>query len=225
MKKLLLSLIPTLILIVVLTLSFACSPGDELPDRLYLDSINLSGGEPLTLTGDGLVWLEFRPDIDFETVRANGKPTWVKRGVIGGWSLPPNAVGEELYMEIHAPNRWDEASNVYVHIHYYLDTKNTGKNVNLELSWTYFTEGDIIPDTSTDLTEETTTGTAAQYKSYQVEFILDYDITPANPLASSDELHLKLRRIDATSNEAAGEIVVTHIGVVFRRDKLGAETP
>ena len=221
MKKLLLSLI----LLGALVLPSACSPGDELPDRLYLDSLNISGENPLTLTGDGLVWLEFRPDIDFETVRANGKPTWVKRGIIGGWSLPPIAVGEELYMEIHAPNRWDEASDVHVHAHYYLDTANTDKNVNLELSWTYFSDGDIVPATSTILTTETNTGTAAQYKSFHIDFILDYDIEPTDTMISSDELHLKLRRINATSDEAASEIVVTHTGVIFRRDKLGAETP
>ena len=220
-KKLLLGLLLTAIL-VLLT---ACGLGDELPDKLYLRDINLSGENPLTLTGDGLVWFELRPDLDFETVRANGMPTWVKRGIVGGWSLPPNEVNEELYMELHAPDRWDNASDIHVHIHYYLDTANTGKNVNLELSWVYTTDGDIIPNTSTILTEETTTGTAAQYQSYRVAFLLDYDVIPADPLVSSDEIHLKLRRIDATSDEAAGEIVITHVGLVFRRDKLGVETP
>jgi len=201
----------------------------------WFDDLNVEGnlsveGEStfsnqIHLMGDGKVWLEFRPDIDFETVRANGKPTWVKRGIIGGWSLPPNAAGEELYMEIHAPNRWDEVSNVYIHVHCYLDTANTGKNFNMELSWAYFSDGDIVPNTSTILTTEIATGTAAQFKSYHMDFILDYDIFPADPLVPSDEIHLKLRRLDASSNEAVGEIVITHIGIVFRRDKLGAETP
>lgn len=212
----------SLLLILVLLLT-GCYVGDW-SDDVYLERLTL--GDQLTLEDDGLVWLEFRPDIDFETVRANGKPTWVKRGIIGGWSLPPDVVGEELFMEIHAPNRWDESSDVYIHVHCYLDTANTDKNFNLELSWAHITDGDVVSDNvSENLTAETATGVAAQYTQYHVDFILDYDVDLADPLIISDELHMRLRRIDATANETAGEIVITHIGVVFRRDKLGAITP
>jgi len=211
------------LLIVLILLLPSCYAGDW-SDDVYLERLTLS--DQLTLEGDGLVWLEFRPDIDFETVRANGKPTWVKRGIVGGWSLPPDTPGEELFMEFHVPNRWDEASNVHVHVHCHLDTANTDKNFNLELSWVHITDGEVIPDnTSENLTTETATGTAAQYTQFHVDFILDYDVKPADVLVVGDELHMRLRRIDASANETAGEIVVTHVGIVFRRDKLGVVVP
>jgi len=214
-------ILPVLLLTLTLLLS-GCYAGDW-PDDVYLTNLTLEG--PLVLTEDGLVWIELRPDLDFETVRANGMPTWVKQGIVGGWSLPPNEVGEELFMEIHAPNRWDEESDVYVHVHCYIDTANTDKNFNLELSWVYISEGDVVPNTSVVLTTQIGTGIAVQYTSYHVDFILDYDINSGDPLLSSDEIHIKLRRIDATVDEVAGEIVVTHTGIVFRRDKLGATEP
>lgn len=220
-------LLPVFLLTIALIFnSTACAPGDELPDRLYLRGLNLSGENPLTLSGDGLVYLELRPDLDFESVRANGKPTQVSRGIVHGFSLPIYAADdEELFLQIHIPHRWDEYSDILIHIHCYLDSPNTDKNFNLQLSWASFSDGDIIPATGTDLTVETSTGTAAQYQSFHIDYTIDYDIVPADPLQSSDELHLRVRRLDASANEIAGEVVITHLGAVFRRDKLGSATP
>lgn len=236
-----------------MVLVIGCSPNDPIPGSLYTQDIapgtsgvgdydvgeadnpytdgyfgglTLSGNEPLLLVDDGLVYLEFRPDIDFETVRAQGKPTWVKRGIVGGWSLPIFAAdNEELYMMIHIPHRWDGASDITIHIHCYIDTANANKNFNVQFSWENFTDGDVIPATSNDLAEETATGAGPQYMTYHIDYIIDYDIDPAHPLVSTDELHFRVRRLNATVDEIAGEIVITHIGVVFRRDTLGSSTP
>ena len=223
-KKLLLSLI----LVIVLTCPFACAPGDELPDRLYLDSLSIKGENPIILTGDGKVYIEFRPDLDFTTITALGKPTWVTRGVFGGFSLPIYVGGqnEELFFDICAPNRWDEASDAYAHIHCFLDTANTDKNFNLEVAWNYFTKfEDVVPDTVYTITVEVNTGTAAQYQAYQMDLPIDYDIRPDDPLKWDDNMGFRLRRVDASADEITGEIVVTHFGLVFLRDKLGSSAP
>ena len=82
--------------------------------------------------------------------------------------------------------------------------------------------GSVVPDTDNDIAVETPTGTAVQYKSFHVAFTLDFDIDGvANKVLSSDEVHIRLRRIAATANEISGEVVVTHIGIVIHRDKLG----
>lgn len=60
----------------------------------------------ISLEGDGQVWLEFRVDLDFESVRAHGVPTWVTRGVFGGFSLPVGGADEELQFECCVPDRW-----------------------------------------------------------------------------------------------------------------------
>jgi len=62
--------------------------------------------DQVTLVDDGRIWLEFRVDLDFESVRAHGVPTWVTRGVFGGFSLPVGGANEELQFECCVPNRW-----------------------------------------------------------------------------------------------------------------------
>jgi len=62
--------------------------------------------DQITFVDDGRVWLEFRATLDFESVRANGAPTWVTRGVFGGFSLPVGGANEELRFECCVPGRW-----------------------------------------------------------------------------------------------------------------------
>lgn len=192
----------------------------------YFEHLHLSGTEPFRLMDDAKVYIELRPDLDFETVKAQGKPVRIVRGIIKGWEFPIyNNDNQELFFEMHAPHRWDEASDILLHVHCYLDTANNGKNFNLQVSWENFTDDDVIPATSNNITAETPTGAAIQYQSFHVDYIIDYDIDPASPIVASDELHFRLRREAASANEIAGDIVVTHIGVVFLRDKLGSPTP
>jgi len=181
---------------------------------------------PVNLTGTGRVYIELRPDLDFETVRAFGKPDWVLRGVIGGFSLPIYAAdNEELYLECHIPYRWDNISDILVHVHCYIDTANAAKNFQIQLAWEHFTDGDIIPATSNPVVVETATGAGVQFQSYHVAFTIDYDIDVGDPIISTDEMHMRVRRIAATVGEIAGEIVVTHVGVVYLTDKLGVAAP
>jgi len=82
---------------------------------LYAENITLSGSGPVILEGEGLVWIEFRPDLDFESVRAHGVPSWVVRGVFGGFSLPIYAADwEELQIEICVPDRWYRPAWTYL---------------------------------------------------------------------------------------------------------------
>jgi len=79
----------------------------------WFNELHLSG--PTTLTDGGQVWLEFRPSLDFSSVRANGKPTWVTRGLFGGFSLPVfSADDEELYFEMCTPGRWAGTAWTYL---------------------------------------------------------------------------------------------------------------
>lgn len=192
---------------------------------LWLDA-GLTMGGALTLEDAGLVYLEMRAVLDHTRILGNLKPTKVTRGLVQGYSLPLYAADEEIYLEVCVPGRYDGASDIFVHVHCYLDTANTGKNFNLVLEWVHFTPGtDAVPNTDTDVPVETATGTAAQYKSFEVSFTLDYDLFTPDNIAGDDQLHLRLRRQTASENEIAGEVVVTHVGVMFRRDKLGTATP
>lgn len=223
MKKLL--FIP--ILALLLTLISCGFPGEPMLDDMYPRDIYMTEGYVITLEGNSKLYLELRPDLDFEIVKAHGKPTRVYRGVVGGFSLPVYAAdNEELFLESHIPHRWDNVTDILVHLHCYLSVANDTKNFNIQLSWEHFTDGDIIPATSNDVEVETATGAgAAQFQSYHIEFIIDYDIDVGDLIISTDELHLRIRRIAATADEIAGEIVVTHIGVIYLIDKLGSPVP
>lgn len=186
-------------------------------------------GTPITLHDQGLVFVEFRPDLDFDTIRGNkGIPTLVTRGIFRGFSLPVYADdNEELFVAICVPDRYDESSDIIVHIYCWLAAAEDSKNFRFQLSWEHYTPGvDVVPlITSNNVEVETPTGAgAAEGQSYKITFVIDYDIDTPDDIVADDILQLRLRRIDASADEAAGEIVVNHTGVIFRRNKLGATT-
>jgi len=187
--------------------------------------------DQITLSGAGLIYLRFRPDIDFSSVQAAGKPTPVTRGPVRGFSLPiwneTTNSSEELYYFIDVPRRWDGISDISAHVDGYIDTANPNKRFKLEIAWAHFTPGvDIVPITTTVVTEEQNTGdVGAQYQSYTHGFTIDYDADPAHSVTAGDNLFFRLRRVDASSLEASGEVVITSTDISFRRDKFGAITP
>jgi len=181
---------------------------------------------PVTLEGNGLVYIELRPDLDYETIRGQtGVPTLVTQGLFRGFSLPVyDADNEELFATICVPNRYDEASDIFVHLYCWLAIAEDSKNFNLQLGWEHYTPGtDIVPATSNLVPVQTATGAgAAQFQSYVAAFTLDYDIHTPNNIVADDILALRVRRIAASVDDCIGEIVINHEGVIFRRDKLGA---
>ena len=169
-----------------------------------------------------MVYVELRPDLDFETIRGNaGIPTLVTQGIFRGFSLPVhNGDPEELFATICVPNRWDGASDIYVHLYCWLALAEVNKNFNLQVTWEHYTpETDTVPATSANVEVETAAN-AAQFQSYVVQFTLTY-----GDLVADDILGLRVRRIAAVGAECVGEIVVNHYGVAFRRDKLGVASP
>ncbi|MBA7468134.1 hypothetical protein ES707_03375 [subsurface metagenome] len=182
---------------------------------------------PITMAGGGLVYLELRPDLDFETIRGNvGIPTLVTRGIFRGFSLPLYVAKEELFATICIPNRYDGASDLFFHLYCWLALPEDAKNFKLELAWEHYTPViDAVPNTETLVPMQTATGAdAAQYQSYGVTFTIDYDVH-VSPITADDILALRVRRLAADAAECAGEIVINHYGVILRRDKLGTPIP
>ena len=187
---------------------------------VYRDNAGRISDKPVLVGGNALVFIELLPDLDSETIRGNlGIPTIVTRGVFRGFSLPVYAAdNEELFATICVPNRYDEASDIRVHLYCWLAQAENDKNFNMQTSWEHYTPGaDAVPNTSTNVEVETPTGVGAvQFQSYVVEFTL-----PFGDLVADDIVGLRVRRIAAVGAECVGEIVVNHYGVMFRRDKLG----
>lgn len=191
----------------------------------------LCGGEEvtgaITMSGAGLVCIELRPDLNWASVQAHGKPTFVSQGTFHGFSLPLYAANEELFFAICVPGRYDGISDPKAHVDCWLSHAEDTKNFKLQLSWEHFTPGtDPVPTTMNDVEVQIATGASApQFNSYLVPFAINYDIDTPDNLAAGNLLGLRLRRIPATGNEIAGEVVIAHIGVSFRRDKMGIAAP
>lgn len=122
------------------------------------------------------------------------------------------------------PRRWDGVSNPTVVARVYLDTANTSKNFQLRLAWEHNKVGEVVAATSNDVDTPVETGTASQYKAFDVSFEIDYDIDGAgNEVVPGDQLALRLYRIAAPSNEIAGEVVVMSAYIDYWRGFYGGD--
>ena len=177
---------------------------------------------PLMLRDTGRVYVEFRPDLDYETIRGQaGVPALVTRGIFRGFSLPVYDTDfQELYCNICVPGRWDGSSNIFLHLDCWLPDANNAKKFQMRVAWEHYAPGSVVPATSTDEDVETTTGNDAAFMSHQVEFEFAY-----GDLAADDIIQFRIRCIAASIDEIAGAVVVCHLGVVFQRDKMGIAIP
>lgn len=199
---------------------------------IYLGSVTISNSGTqididgqLVMHGEGKVWLEIQPDLDYATIAAKGSPTQVYYGTNTGFSLPiynPKKPNEQLLLSLDVPRVWDGITNPFVHLHAYIpEVGNNDKRFNLKLDWNAYTpyDNDILPDIPLTIIQETICVSNEAYVSYVAQFELIGGMT------TCDQLDLRLRRIGATQDELVGEVVITHIGVMFLRDKLGEITP
>ena len=198
-----------------------CSPvfaGIHVPgDSVNYHEIDENGYN--TLYGDARYQDQKKYLFNYARITRQGKPTLVNRGIFFGFSLPIyNADDEELFACDCIPTNWDISEGVIFYIGGWLDTANTGKNFKLQLSVETWNPGDTVPTASTDIEVETATGTAAQYKSFKIAF--PYDAVGAG-LVIGDAIGIRVRRIDAATNEIAGEFVVEGAAGIYTANVSG----
>lgn len=154
-------------------------------------------------------------------VTALGKPTLVNQGVFYGFSLPIySSDNEELFACKSMPGDWDGSTDPEICIGGWLDTANTSKKFNLQVSveTADFASNAVVPATTNDYPVETTTGTWAQYTSFKATVTID---ASAIGLAVGQPLAIRIRRIAASGDEIAGEVVVEGAVMTYIADKLG----
>lgn len=187
----------------------------------YLD---VSAAGVLTLVGTAKRTLTMRPDIDFGTVQAHGKPTSVTIGAFQGFSLPIYAAdNEELFISYTVPGRWDGVSDITVHILVALSAgEDVGDNFKFQLSWNHAADGDVVPVATHDVLVEQAVlaGRNAQYDAYELSFTLDYDVDTPDDVVAHDRLGMRLRRIDATDPDVTNEIIVLDWHLEIPVDKM-----
>lgn len=159
---------------------------------------------------------------NYSRITGRGKPTLVAQGVYTGFSLPIfNSDDEELTACKCVDASWDGVSNPTMYIGGWIDTANTTKKFKIQVSWSHTTlDGSMAMDTTThDVEVEQATGTAAQYTGFKLAFPMDW---VGQGVAVGDGIGIRIRRIDASEDEIAGEFVVEGAVLSHNVDKIGA---
>ena len=181
----------------------------------------------VTMAGAAKRILTVRPDFDYSSITAQGKPTRVTVGAHQGFSLPIYAPDEEIFMGLNVPGRWDGASDIVVDILVALSAAETANDdFNLQLSWENTRGGSgtgtsvVLDATPIDVEVETNIPDArkAQYNTFLVQFTIDYDADVT--ILSHDLLSMRIRRLAVAGTEIAGEIIVLDAHCHFAVNKM-----
>ena len=178
----------------------------------------------LNMVGTAKAYREVTFVPNYRNITAQGKPTLVSRGAFFGFSLPIYAADdEELFSCRCIDTCWDGITDPVILIGGWLDTANTSKKFKLQVSVEAIdmSSNDVVPTTTTDYTVETTTGTWAQYTSFIAQVTID---ASAIGLLAGQPLAIRIRRIAASADEIAGEVVVEGFAMQFVADKIGGAT-
>lgn len=168
-----------------------------------------------------------RPAINFGIIGVKTKPTMVELGAYTLLSMPIwNSGGnadEQIFFNHSVVRRWNGTSDLKVGCVAIIDTANTSKKFQLELAWMNAATGVVAPTTVNTTYCEVTTGTDAQYMMYKIEWTVDYNINPANPLLPNQIMVGRIRRVakSAGGTEIDGEVMLHGFYVQYVRDKIG----
>ena len=156
--------------------------------------------------------LTLRPSLNVFEVKKEAVITQGEVGVFFGYILPLWTAHEELFLSQIAPGRWNEVSDIGIHMYVALGgAEDVGDRFQLRISWEHAPETGVLPNTLHDVDVETTVlaGRAAMNDIYKVVFILDYDIDGGgNEVKPHELIGMRLRRIAATVNEVANDVMI-----------------
>lgn len=189
-----------------------------IPFLMFFYGIAFGGYYP---TGTLLV----RPDFDFTSITALGKPTAVTIGANNGFSLPIyNSDKEELFFSVIVPCRWDGKSDITCEVVIALaGAEDVGDTFSFQLSWAIVEKSsDTLSASTQDIVYNgaVLTGRTAQYSVYTATFTIDYDTIVGKPIVCRNLLNLRLRRITAGGTQISNEIIALAPTLRFKVDKM-----
>ena len=193
----------------------------KIGDGGVTDYAEIKDDGEINLHGDARAHKTTTVNFDHSVIIGQGKPTLVNRGIHQGFSLPVyNSDNEELFSCKSSALDWDNTADMTMYIGVYLDTANTDKKFKLQLSWDCvdLASSEVVSTNSTDVEVETSTGTASQYTGFKVPFTI---ATVSDGCSNGNKLAFRVRRIAASVDEAAGEIVVCGMAMKYTIDKFG----
>jgi hypothetical protein len=158
---------------------------------------------------------------NYSEITGQGKPTLVSRGLYYGFSLPIYASdNEELFACACMDGDWDGTTDPQIFVGGWLPSANDTKKFNLQVSVEAvdFENNAVVPVTTNDYPVETTTGTWDAYTSFKASVTLD---ASAIGLVAGYPLAIRIRRLAASGDEIAGEVVVEGAALYYLADKHG----
>ena len=112
-----------------------------------------------------------------------------------------------------------ETAKLAVHVWINTAQANATDAFRLEIEHESYSCHDIVPTTAEETHREILTGVAAQYTTYCLHIPIDM-----TGVEGDDSMAVRIARI-ASSDEIAGEVVIQHVGIIYKCDKLGNSTP
>lgn len=188
----------------------------------YMD---INGGV-ITMAGTSTRKLTVRPNVNMGIIGKNSfKPTAVEIGAFQAFSMPIyNTDNEELYFRMRTPFRWDGTTNPYFKMMVALSAaEDVGDKFQFRLDWNNTSVTGLLETDVVTVDTETTviTDHSAQYSTYSVAFLLDYDNAGLQQnLAARNNLVGRVRRIAASGSEVSNEILVVDWITEWSLDKL-----
>jgi hypothetical protein len=150
-------------------------------------------------------------------------PTWVPAGAntTGGWRL--DAATEILRGQVDVHADWDGVTNPTFEVHFMTNVDNSGgadtDHVDISLTFYYKGPGDTATKTQT-VEVPTVIGKAPQYKQFEVQFPLDWDLA-GNVLEVEDILAVNLHLETDTSH--VDDIVVVAMEFFYPTTHMSIE--
>lgn len=169
-------------------------------------------------------YLEFRPDLDETKIRGQlGIPSDVNVGCFNGYSLPitDGSDNETLNYLICVPDRWDEETDILLHIDAALSMGNQAdRSYKWKLNWEHYTPiDDVVPATCNIIYFERYIYSDTQYQSYQDWMVIDYDIDAGDAIHPDDLIALSLSRVTVEPKQTdSDEIYVFAVDILFAED-------
>ena len=184
--------------------------------------------QQLTFGGGGKFWTSREPFLDENTANVQGKPTLVSRGIFNGYSLPIwNAGGnvhEELHYRLRVPHRWD---GVTAPSFYAISSISVGELVDskykVQVEWTSKDVEHVIPNTVSEVVTCEVTCSEGKNAAYYAQ-ILVFEANPAT-MVSGQNIQIRVRRVAASADEVANEIIIYHWDTRWLFNKIGKTSP
>jgi hypothetical protein len=184
--------------------------------------------QQLTFSSGGKFWTSREPFLDENAANVIGKPTLITRGLFHGYSLPIWDAGgnahEELHYRLRVPHRWD---GVTAPSFYAISSISANELVDskykVQAEWVSEDVEHVMPDTTSGTETCEITCSTGKNAAYYAQ-ILIFEADPAT-IVSGQNIQIRVRRIAASADEVANEIIIYHWDTRWLFDKIGKTSP